>query len=202
MKIATIAIAAALLLVVPALARAHCDTLDGPVARTARRALDTARPDLALAWVQPSGEAEIRAAYARARAVRGHGPEARALADQWFTETLVRVHRAGEGAPYTGLKPAGTDPGPALRAADAAVETGNAAPLDAVLSGDRRAVARARLAEVLRLRPAAERSVADGRAYVAAYVEFIHLVEGAADASEASPHPGAVPAPTPQHHDR
>jgi Family of unknown function (DUF6448) len=184
----------------PALARAHCDTADGPVALAAARALDAGKPDLALAWVQPSGDAEIRDAFARALAVRKLGPDARALADRWFLENLVRVHRAGEGAPYTGVKPAGADAGPAVRAADAAVAARSPAALDGVVKGAANAGARARLETVLRLRPAAERTVEDGRAYVAAYVEYVHFVEGAA-AGAPEPHGahGAAPAHPHQH---
>ena len=38
----------------------------------------------------------------------------------------MRIHRAGEGAPFTGLKPAGLDLGPAVPAADRALEEGSA----------------------------------------------------------------------------
>jgi uncharacterized protein DUF6448 len=55
--------------------------------------------------------------------VRKAGGEARDLADMYFFETLVRVHRAGEGAGYTGLKPAGHVE-PPVAAADAAIENG------------------------------------------------------------------------------
>jgi hypothetical protein len=41
--------------------------------------------------------------------------EAKALADRYFFETLVRLYRAGEGAAYKGLKPAGRDLGAAKR---------------------------------------------------------------------------------------
>ena len=71
-------------------ASAHCDTLN-----------------LVLVWVQKDDEAELRRAFHRARSVRKAGGEAKELADLYFFETLVRVHRAGEGAAYTGLKPAG-----------------------------------------------------------------------------------------------
>ena len=91
----------------PALARAHCDTLDGPVVVAARSALDSGQLNPVLAWVPAAGETEIREAFAKARAARKAGKEAREVADQWFFETVVRVHRASEGAPYTGLKPAG-----------------------------------------------------------------------------------------------
>ena len=105
----------------PATARAHCDTLDGPVVKTAHTALETGKLNPVLAWVRPGDEAEVKAAFARARAVRKLGPEARELADTFFFETVVRVHRAGEGAPYTGLKAAGQDLGPAVPVADRAI---------------------------------------------------------------------------------
>ena len=47
----------------------------------------------------------------------------------YFFETLVRIHRAGEGEPYTGMKPAGRDLGPAVPAADKAIVDGKLEPL-------------------------------------------------------------------------
>ena len=47
--------------------------------------------------------------------------------------TIVRVHRASEGAPYTGLKPAGVDLGPAVPAADRALDTGSTESLERLL---------------------------------------------------------------------
>ena len=93
-------------------ARAHCDTEDGPVVSDAKAALTSGDVTPVLKWVRPADEPEIRTAFATTLAVRGNGDASRKLADRWFFETLVRVHRAGEGAPYTGLKPAG---GPGLR---------------------------------------------------------------------------------------
>jgi hypothetical protein len=194
---------AAAVALAPAAARAHCDSLDGPVARVAERALAAGKPDLALAWVHADGEAEVREAFARAAAVRKLGPDARALADRWFLETLVRVHRASEGAPYTGLKPAGTDFGPAVRAADEAVATGRGDGIHALLAGEALHGAHERFEKLRRLAPDAEKSVAQGRAYVAAYVDFVHFVEGAHAGKAASHdhghgHGGAKAAP--HHH--
>ena len=93
------------------IAYAHCDTLDGPVIKAARQALETGNVDLVLVWIQPKDEAEIRSAFAKTLEVRKQGDAAKELADMYFFETLVRIHRAGEGFPYTGLKPAGQDPG-------------------------------------------------------------------------------------------
>ena len=75
-----------------------------------------------LMWVEKHNEGEIRAAFAKTLAVRAKGPEARDLADMYFFETLVRVHRQSEGEFYTGLKPAEVDPGAAVAAADKALE--------------------------------------------------------------------------------
>jgi uncharacterized protein DUF6448 len=109
----------------PMSAQAHCDAVDGPVATAAVKALDTRNVNLILPFAPAQAEPELTAAFAQALAVRGKGPDAKALADRYFMETAVRLHRAGEGAPYTGLQPAGTDFGPAIPAAERALEAGN-----------------------------------------------------------------------------
>jgi hypothetical protein len=167
-------LAAALL--VPTLARAHCDTLDGPVVNAARAALESGKLAPVLAWVRAGDEAEIRDAFTRARAVRAGGKEAKELADRWFFETVVRVHRAGEGAPYTGLKPAGT-PDPAVAATDRAIASGDPKPLEALLAGAVRQGLHEGWAALRKERPPAD-DVAAGRRWVAAYVPFVHWAEG------------------------
>ena len=116
-------------------ALAHCDGLDGPVVNTARQALSKGDVKIVLPWVAADREAEIRKAFDLAMAVRSKGEKEKELADTYFFETLVRVHRAGEGAPYTGLKPAGRDLGPAIPAADKALETGNPQELLELING-------------------------------------------------------------------
>jgi hypothetical protein len=167
----------AAVLALPAPARAHCDTLDGPVVNAARTALETGRIEPVLAWVQPGDEAEIRDGFARARAVRKAGKEARELADRWFFETLVRVHRAGEGAPYTGLKPAGGAVDPGVAAADEVVAGGDPKKLEALLVGAVREGLHAHHARLKAEAPPAQ-DVAAGRRWVAAYVPFVHWAEG------------------------
>ncbi len=51
-----------------------------------------------LKWVRKEDEKEIRTVFAASLAVRVKGKEARELAGRFLFETLVRVHRAGEGA--------------------------------------------------------------------------------------------------------
>jgi len=112
----------------PSAALAHCDMMDGPVVQAAQRALRQTNVHHALVWVQPPDAPEIERAFRHTLAVRTLSPEARELADRYFFETLVRLHRAGEGAPYTGLRPAGAEVDPAVAAADRALASGNLAP--------------------------------------------------------------------------
>src|SRR5512134_3202926 len=111
----------------------HCDAMDGPVVKAATMALEAENVDLVLPFVKADGEEELRSAFEKAIRARKH-PEAREVADLYFFDTVVRVHRAGEGAPYTGLKPAGLDVGPVIPAAEQAIETGDAQGLLAVLT--------------------------------------------------------------------
>jgi len=158
-------------------ARAHCDTLDGPVVMEARQALEKGDVTCVLKWVLPEHEEEVRAAFQKTLAVRALGPEARELADMHFFETLVRLHRAGEGAPYTGLLPAGTELDPAVTAADNALANGNDEELLALVTTAVAEGIRERFARALEARQHADESVEAGREYVEAYVEFVHYVE-------------------------
>jgi hypothetical protein len=167
----------ALLLLLPVVAWAHCDSLDGPVVADARKALASGDVTPVLKWVRSQDEAEIRAAFQQALAVRALSAQARELADRYFFETLVRVHRMGEGAPYTGLKPAGTEIDPGIRAADTAMETGLVAPLTKHMNEAVSAGIQKRFAALLEKKKHADESIAKGREFVAAYVEFIHFVE-------------------------
>ena len=111
----------------------HCDSMDGPVVTAARRALEATDVELVLPYVRADGEAEVRDAFALVVKAREAGSEARDVADRWFFETVVRVHRAGEGAPFTGLKPAGLDVGPVIPAAERSLASGSAEELVEVL---------------------------------------------------------------------
>lgn len=155
---------------------AHCDTLDGPVVEDARVALKKADVTPVLKWVSKDSEKEVREAFAAALKVRLLGDDARKLADMHFFETLVRVHRAGEGAPFTGLKPAGTID-PAFVAADKALSEGSVADLSADITKSIQEGLRRRYTEVVEKKKHADESVESGRAYVAAYVQYAHYIE-------------------------
>lgn len=151
----------------------HCDSLDGPVVGAARQALDAGDVDLVLPFVPVDGEDEVRAAFDLARKARRQGPEARQVADLYFFDTAVRVHRRGEGAPHTGLKPAGLDVGPVIPLAERAVDTGDAAGLVAFFEETVRSEAQRRLTDVRDLRAAAGSGVPAARASTSAMLDFL-----------------------------
>ncbi len=164
-------------IITPRIANAHCDALDGPVVITARKALEKGDVTPVLKWVKEEHEDEIRTAFSKTLTVRSKGPEAKELADMYFFETLVRLHRAGEGAPYDGLKPAGMDLGPAIEGADKALENSSVdhlveIMLDVISDGIRK-----RFAHDVEAKESAGASVEAGRSFVEAYVEFVHYVE-------------------------
>ena len=174
------------IVIAPTPVLAHCDGLDGPVVTAAQRALDARNPAFALIWVQAKDEPEIRTAFERTLAVRALGPQARELADRFFFETLVRVHRAGEGAPFTGLKPAGRNLGPAIPAAGKAIDAGSVEAVVKLLAAAMQEHLRERFTEVVGAKAFVPDDLPAGRAYVRAYVDFIHYVERVYEASTAA----------------
>lgn len=146
----------------------HCDSLDGPVVVAARRALEEGRVDIVLPFVPADGEADVMAAFEETMAVRGAGPDVAAVADRWFFENVVRIHRAGEGAPYTGVKPAGLSVGPVIPVAERALETGSADELTSLLTGIVTEQVEHRLGRAMELKTHAEDGVADAREFVEA----------------------------------
>ena len=171
-----VVVALAALFIFPSMTLAHCDSLDGPVVRDARLALEKGDPSTVLKWVNKEHEGEIREAFKQTMAVRSRGDDARALADRYFFETLVRIHRAGEGEGFTGLKP-GREVDPGIAAADAALESQSAAELARHLSATISEGIQKRFALASERRKHAQENVEAGRAYVEAYVDYIHFVE-------------------------
>jgi hypothetical protein len=170
----------------PSLVFAHCDGLDGPVVKAAQQALEKGNVNLVLAWVPKRDEPALVDAFHKTLAVRSLSREAKELADRYFFETLVRVHRAGEGEPYTGLKPAGRDLGPAIPAADKALENGDVEPLVRLLTEAARAGVRERFAQAVARKTFNAEDVDAGREFIELYVPFIHYVERLYDAAKTS----------------
>ncbi|MBR0674130.1 DUF6448 family protein [Neoroseomonas soli] len=162
----------------PRHADAHCDTMDGPTAVDGRKALTSGNLNHALKWIGPKAEAELREVFEPSLRVRKLGGEATAVADRLFLETLVRLHRAGEGAGFDGLKPSGTAIDPAVAAADAAIASGRMDPLVGVAPKDRLPELERRLQAALALKDFPVDDVAAGRRYIDAYVKFFKYAEG------------------------
>ncbi len=151
----------------------HCDTLDGPVVKAAKRALETGNVNLILPWVPKKAEAELKTAFEKTLRVIKLGKEATELADYWLFETAVRLHREGEGAPYTGLKPAGLDWGPVVPKAEKAIEQGNAKEVIALLSCAVEEELQKRFRHVMSKKKYEENDVDAAREYVHAMLEFV-----------------------------
>jgi uncharacterized protein DUF6448 len=157
--------------------------MDGPVVKAAQKALASGDVNPVLIWVQKQDEQAIRQAFAQALGVRKLGGEAKELADKYFFETLVRMHRAGEGAPYSGLKPAGRDLGPAIPLADQALSIGNVDALVKLITDETRKGLVERFEKAAKAREFPAADVEAGREYVEAYVTFIHYAERAYEAA-------------------
>lgn len=172
------AVTLAAVLLKPLRASAHCDTMEGPTAQDGLRALETGNIALALKWVAAPGEEELRGVFDQARAARDLGTAAREVADRWFVENLVRIHRAGEGAAFSGVEPYGAPVDERVAAADSAVAAGELTPLRGLVPTERWAELERRFVTVLEHKDYDAADVDAGRAYIGAYVSFFKYAEG------------------------
>jgi len=157
---------------------AHCDTMDGPLIKDAKTALERNNVNYILKWVQPQHEAEIRNIFTLAIKVRNLGADARTLADNYLFETLVRLHRNGEGVPYTGVKPSGTPVDEKIVAADKSIETGTLMALEGLVEKEMLPGLRERFHKVITLKDFDVNNIKAGREYIEAYVQFFKYAEG------------------------
>ena len=183
----TIALASAMLVSLAANAAAHCDSMDGPVVKAAQSALATGNVAHVLIWVKSQYEQETRDAFAKTVAVRKFGREATEMADRWFFETVVRLHRQGEGEPFTGLKPIGYYDDPAYIAADRALDTRSFESLSEIpqhVTDKLRALHKA----AVEAKDFAPGDIEQGRKYVQRYTAYLHYVEELARITHAHEH--------------
>lgn len=166
----------------------HCDAMDGPVVRAAKAALDAKDVNLVLPFVPKEGEAEVEDAFAKVVRMRAQTPEAREVGDRYFFETVVRIHRAGEGAPYTGLKPAGLGHGPVVPVAEKAIETGSPTELVNLLIGTVQAEVREKFDRVMHLKAWAKEGVDQAREYVEAMLGLQVYAHKLYQCAKAGPH--------------
>ncbi len=169
----------------------HCDTRDGPVVKAAMRALETGNVNLVLIWVPKEAEKELKEVFKKTLQARRQGKDAMVVADDWFFETAIRLHRAGEGAPFTGLKPAGLDEGPVVPRAEKAIEIGDAKEVIGFMLHTIEEDLQQRFKHVMGKKKYDENNIHAGREYVHAFINFVvyshHLytyVKGSGEHSE------------------
>lgn len=159
------------------LTMAHCDSYDGPVVKDAVKALEENNVGLVLKWVEEEYEVEIERIFEKTYTLRGGDKEIYSIVEKYFLETLVRLHRAGEGEPYTGLKPAGSA-SQIVKMADHSIEAASVDDLITKFSGHIESVIREKFEKVNELSKVRNESLEKGRAYVSAYVDYTHTLEG------------------------
>lgn len=174
----TLLMALAIVGAIPTMASAHCDTMDGPTVADGKKALESNNVNYVLKWVQPESSKEIEQIFKQVTEVRKLSPEAKDVADKYFFENVVRVHRAAEGAPFTGVKPSGTPIDEKVAAADKSIEVGNLSPLDGMIPKEQTTELKERFEKVMALKNYDVNDVEAGREYIEAYVSFFKFAEG------------------------
>lgn len=155
---------------------AHCDSYDGPVIKDALKALDQNNVQLVLKWIEPQQEEEIISLFNKTYRLKKDDPQVYPIVEKYFLETLVRLHRETEGAPYTGLKPAGSTT-PLVTMADNSIANEDVGNVIKTVTNHLEKVLRERYAIVAKLSKTKDESVEQGRAYVHAYVQYTHTLE-------------------------
>lgn len=176
--ISSLLIALTLVVSIPTMASAHCDTMDGPTISDAKKAIESNNVNYALKWVTPENEKEISKIFDLTMKVRNFSPEAKELSDNYLFENLVRIHRAAEGAPFTGVKPSGTPIDEKVLAADKSIEVGNLSPIEGLIEKDKIPELKERFEKVMSLKNFDINDVKAGREYIEAYVSYFKFAEG------------------------
>ena len=176
--ILSIVTAIGIMAMIPTSVSAHCDTMDGPTVADGKKAMENNNVNYALKWVQLKDENEIKNVFKDSMKVRDLSPEAKVVAEKLFLETLVRVHRIAENAPFTGLKESGTTIDKKVLAADKSIEVGNLSPLKNMIEKEKSFELNKKFERVLALKDYDINDVKAGREYIEAYVKFFKFAEG------------------------
>lgn len=172
-----------LMFALPITSLAHCDSYDGPVIKDAYKALETNNVSLVMKWISKEQEPEIISLFNKTYKLRSRDKEIYQIVEKHFLETLVRLHRETEGAPYTGLKPAGTTK-KIVVLSDLAIDSKSSDDLVGKLNGHIEKVVREKFNKVTALYNEKDKSTENGRKYVKAYVDYTHTLEAIHDILE------------------
>ena len=165
-----------LMFALPFSSLAHCDSYDGPVIKEAYKALETNNVSLVLKWISKEQEQEIISLFNKTSKLKSGDKEIYQIVEKHFLETLVRLHRETEGAPYTGLKPAGSTK-KIVVLSDKAIDSTSADDLVGKLNGHVEKVVREKYNLVSALNIEKDISAEKGREFVKAYVDYTHTLE-------------------------
>ena len=170
----------------PNISQAHCDRVNGPVAKAARKALKNKNFETVQIWVSEEQEKELLQSYNRALDVYQQDGKAGKLAERYFIENAVRLHRVAEGMPYTGVKPAQSLPED-LKLAEKALESGNADKVIALLRNELAKRVQKYHKKAVTTAQKKNKNVEAGRQWVDAYVKYIIYVHGLYQKIQAGP---------------
>jgi hypothetical protein len=160
----------------PQHAFSHCDSYDGPVIKDALKALGQNNPDLVMKWIDSQHEKEITNLFNKTLKYRSGDQEIYSLLEKHFLETLVRIHREGEGEPYTGLKAAGSTE-EIIQLTDTALEEKDFEGFLLKFDAKADSVLREKYQKVAQLEKVKDQSAEQGREFVAAYVDYTHTIK-------------------------
>lgn len=164
-------------------ALAHCDSYDGPVIADARKALEANNPELVFKWISKEQENDVITLFNKTMALKNSDREIYQVVEKYFFETLVRLHRETEGAPYTGLKAPGTTK-QIIQMSDQALSSGDIDNLVIKLNKHVGSVILEKYRKTAELNQKKNESVEAGRAFVEAYVDYTHTLEAIHDVLE------------------
>lgn len=159
------------------LSNAHCDSVEGPVIKAAQKSLETGNINYVLIWVPEKDEPEVQRLFNKVLQNRSLNNDVNILLTNYFFETVVRLHRMGEGVGYTGLKDATFKPEPGITEADDAIAHGSLRQISSLLPEEEYAELEKYFTEVLKKKNYSTDDLQAGRDYVKSYVHFIHYVE-------------------------
>lgn len=180
-SLGALTLAVGMMAIMPLSASAHCDTMEGPTVADGYKAIENNNLNYALKWIQPDYEKEITDIFNLSMKVKDLSPEAKEISEKYFFSELIRMHRAGENAPFDGLKPVGTPIDEKVLAADKSIEVGNLSPMEGLIEEEKMPELEERFEKVMALKDNDVNNIEEGREYIEAYVKFFKFAEGEED---------------------
>jgi hypothetical protein len=149
------------------------DITNGSVMDAAKMALDTGNVNYVLIWVPEASENKLKNLFAKTVCERRDRKDVQDIAFDWYFETVNRLHRAGEGTLYTCMNLAGLDERSVVPKVKRVIETGEAEEIIGFIPKTQEHDFRHRFRHVMEKKNYDVNNVVDGRAYVAAFTDFI-----------------------------